>query len=274
MRSLLPSARAAWARSISRYDTVLGRQVAIKVLAERFGADPDRLARLDREARVLASLNHPNIATIYGLEPSAGWPALILELVEGPTLDDRLAADAIGLRDALGVARQIAGALEAAHEHGVIHRDLKPANIKIRPDGTVKVLDFGIAKVIDDAGRNAASISRRPSPRPRPVRVVGTPAYMSPEQACGAEVTRRSDVWAFGAVLYEMLTGKRAFNGPTRNDVLAAILHTHARLERAATVDAAGHCSARPALPRARSESPLARHWRCTPRNRGRRKGA
>jgi Tol biopolymer transport system component len=206
------------------HDTTLGREVALKVLTDRFAGDAGRLTRLDREARILASLNHPNIATIHGMVPSDAGPALVLELVEGPTLEDRLAPGALPLDETLHYARQIAEALEAAHEQGIVHRDLKPGNIKIRPDGTVKVLDFGIAKILDAdqrAGPGATTVTSTGEGV-----LIGTTHYMSPEQARGTEVTRRSDVWAFGTILFEMLAGKRAFSGSTKSDVLAAILQS------------------------------------------------
>src|SRR3954469_4513412 len=186
-------------------DTNLARHVAVKVLPEAVAADADRLARFDREAKTLATLNHPNIAAIYGLERSGGTIALVMELVEGLTLADRIAQGAIPVSEALAIARQIAEALEAAHEQGIIHRDLKPANIKLRPDGTVKVLDFGLAKhtaalALDDVilslNHSVTDVGR----------VVGTPAYMAPEQARGERVGKRTDIWAFGCVLFEMLT--------------------------------------------------------------------
>jgi serine/threonine protein kinase len=207
-------------------DTDLKRTVAIKVLPESVAADAERLARFQREAEVLASLNHPNIAAIYGLERSDGTTALVMELVEGPTLADRIAQGAIPIDAALPIARQIAEALEAAHEQGIIHRDVKPANIKVRPDGTVKVLDFGLAKTL--AGP-AASVNLSQSPTmsvaaTRAGVILGTAAYMSPEQARGKPVDKRTDIWAFGCVLYEMLTGRPAFAGDTRSDVIAAVL--------------------------------------------------
>src|SRR3954468_4446546 len=212
-------------------DTNLARHVAIKVLPETVAADADRLARFDREAKTLAALNHPNIAAIYGLERSGGTIALVMELVEGLTLADRTAHGAIPVSEALPIARQIAEALEAAHEQAIIHRDLKPANIKVRPDGTVKVLDFGLAKLVDPV---AAGLQTGPSVTQSPTvttpamthagMILGTAAYMSPEQAKGRPADRRSDVWAFGAILYEMLTGTRAFGGEDIADTLAFVL--------------------------------------------------
>ena len=207
-------------------DHELNRDVALKVLPELFALDADRLARFRREAQVLASLNHPNIGAIYGLEDADGIRALVLELVEGPTLADRIAQGPIPLEDALPIARQICEALEAAHEHGIIHRDLKPANIKLRPDGAVKVLDFGLAKVFVGDG-SGADLSRSPTLTAGGTRegvILGTAAYMSPEQARGKAVDKRADVWAFGCVLYEMLTGRAAFAGESVTDVLACII--------------------------------------------------
>jgi len=209
-------------------DTTLNRQVAIKVLPESLAADAERIARFEREAKTLASLNHPHIAQIYGFENSSSVHALVMELVEGPTLADRIAQGAIPVDEALPIAKQIAEALEAAHEQGIIHRDLKPANVKVRPDGTVKVLDFGLAKAMESTGAMSASASMAPTiTTPAMTQqgiILGTAAYMSPEQAKGRTVDRRSDVWAFGAVLYEMLTEKRAFAGSDVSDVLASVL--------------------------------------------------
>src|SRR2546426_9539243 len=213
-------------------DTKLGRDVAIKILPELFAADPERLARFEREAHLLASLNHPHIAAIYGLEESNGPRALVLELVEGPTLADRIAEGAIPLAEALPLARQIADALQAAHEQGIIHRDLKPANIKVRPDGTVKVLDFGLAKLAESSSAASGpglALSLSPTITTPAMMtgvgvILGTAAYMAPEQAKGRAADTRSDVWAFGCVLYEMLTGKRAFEGEDVSDTLAAVL--------------------------------------------------
>ena len=208
-------------------DTNLKRAVAIKVLPTSVAADAERLARFQREAELLASLNHPHIAAIYGLEDADGVKALVLELVEGPTLADRIAQGPIPLDEAIPIARQIAEAVEAAHEQGIIHRDLKPANIKLRSDGTVKVLDFGLAKALDPA---PASIDASQSPTitsPAMTRmgvIMGTAAYMSPEQARGKTVDKRSDIWAFGCVLHEMLTGRRAFEGEDISDTLANVL--------------------------------------------------
>ena len=209
-------------------DTNLKRTVAIKVLPEAVATDRERLARFQREAEVLARLNHPNIAAIYGLEKSDGTVALVMELVEGPTLADRLARGPLPLDEALAIARQVAEALEAAHEQGIIHRDLKPANIKVREDGTVKVLDFGLAKALDPVGITAGDLANSPtitSPAMTEIgMILGTAAYMSPEQARGKPVDRRADIWAFGAVVFELLTGKRAFPGEDITDTLAAVV--------------------------------------------------
>ena len=198
-------------------DTKLDRDVALKVLPPAFTADPDRLARFQREAKVLASLNHPNIAAIYGLEDADGTRALVLELVEGPTLADRISHGRIPLDETLPIARQMAEALEAAHERGIIHRDLKPANIKVTPDGVVKVLDFGLAKALEPAvsETDAAKSPMRTSAATKTGVIMGTAAYMAPEQARGQPVDRRADIWAFGVVLYEMLTGRPLFTGAT-----------------------------------------------------------
>ena len=207
-------------------DTKLKREVAIKVLPEEFTQDRDRLARFEREAQILASLNHPNIATIHGIEDADGVKALVLELVEGPTLAERIAEGPILIEEVLAIARQIADALEAAHEAGVIHRDLKPPNVKLRDDGTVKVLDFGLAKALaNDAA--AANLSELPTVTAAGTRagvILGTPAYMSPEQARGKPLDKRTDIWSFGCVLYEILTGRAAFLGETLSDTLASIL--------------------------------------------------
>ena len=206
-------------------DTKLDRDVALKVLPDAFTQDPDRLARFEREAKVLASLNHPNIAAIYGLEEADDIRALVLELVEGPTLADRIKQGPIPLDEALPIAKQIAEALEAAHEAGVIHRDLKPANIKVKHDGTVKVLDFGLAKALDPSPEGDPSQSPTLTAAATQMGVImGTAAYMSPEQARGKPVDKRADIWAFGCVLYEMLTGRRAFRGADVSLTLAEVM--------------------------------------------------
>jgi len=209
-------------------DTKLHRDVALKILPPTFASDPERIARFEREAHVLASLNHTNIAGIYGLEDAAGIKALALELVNGPTLADRIAEGPIAVPDAVAISRQIGEALEAAHEEGIIHRDLKPANIKLRPDGTVKVLDFGLAKVLVGNGASTPQMTASPTittPAMTSMGVIlGTAAYMSPEQARGRVVDKRADIWAFGCVVYEMLTGRRAFDGEDVTMVLASIV--------------------------------------------------
>jgi serine/threonine protein kinase len=215
-------------------DTKLDRQVALKVLPEAMGQDPERVARFEREAKVLASLNHLHIAAIYGFEEAAGKQFLILELVEGPTLEDRLQAGPLMVDESLDIARQIAEALEAAHEKNVIHRDLKPANVKITPDGTVKVLDFGLAKALTE---ESTEEDRGTSPTitrdfTQPGVILGTAAYMSPEQARGRAVDKRTDIWSFGCVLYECLTADSIFQGETVSDSLAAILHNEPDWER------------------------------------------
>ena len=207
-------------------DQKLGREVAIKTLPEEFAKDEERLARFEREAKLLASLNHPNIAAIYGLEEDNGIRFLVLELVEGDTLAQRLKRGAIPVEESLTLALQIAEALEAAHEKGVIHRDLKPANIKVTPEGKVKVLDFGLAKAFAGDGSDV-NLSQSPTLSMQATQqgvILGTAAYMSPEQARGQEVDKRADVWAFGVVLFEMLTGRGTFDGGTVSDVLAGVL--------------------------------------------------
>ena len=214
-------------RVYSARDTKLNRLVAIKVLLPDLANDPDRLARFTREAQLLASLNHPHIAQIHGFEHADGLHALVMELVDGPTLADRIAHGAIPIDEALAIAKQIAGALEAAHAQGIIHRDLKPANIKVRPDATVKVLDFGLAKAIDSTSHDSVNATRSPDPGVLATGIgviVGTAAYMSPEQARGVAVDNRTDIWAFGCVLYEMLTAQPAFRGETISGTIAAVL--------------------------------------------------
>ena len=215
-------------------DSKLKREVAIKVLPADVANDRERLARFQREAEVLASLNHPHIAHVYGIEENA----LVMELVEGEDLSQRIARGAVPIDEALPIAKQIAEALEAAHDAGIIHRDLKPANIKVRPDGTVKVLDFGLAKALDqgsgigDQGSAAVANSptiTSPAMTMRGV-ILGTAAYMAPEQAKGKAVDKRADIWAFGCVLYEMLTGARAFKGDDVSEILAEVLKTNVDL--------------------------------------------
>src|SRR5262249_30242514 len=207
-------------------DTKLGRDVAIKVLPEEFARDPERMGRFEREARVLASLNHPNIAAIYGVEPSA----LVMELAEGPTLAEIIGRGAMPIEEALPIALQIAYALEYAHERGVVHRDLKPANIKVAAKGAsskVKVLDFGLAKAFTNLEHSAEDPSNSPTMSMAATEagvILGTAGYMAPEQARGKTADRRADVWAFGVVLYEMFTGRRLFTGETVSDVLAGVL--------------------------------------------------
>ena len=214
-------------------DTRLKRDVALKILPDSFADDPERIARFQREAEVLASLNHPNIAHIHGFEEVDGIKALVIELVEGPTLADRIAQSWLSLDEAFPIAKQIAEALEAAHEQGIIHRDLKPANVKVRPDGMVKVLDFGLAKAVEPVAGSSPSISMSPTlttpAMTQAGMILGTAAYMSPEQARGRSVDKRADIWAFGVVLYEMLTGRKAFDGEDVSIVLSAVIQSEPR---------------------------------------------
>ena len=213
------------------HDSQLGRDVALKTLPEAFVADAERVARFEREARILATLNHPNIATLFGIERQDGVLALVMELVEGETLHQRLQGAAstghgLPLADVTAIARQIVDALDAAHEKGIVHRDLKPANIKLTPDGVVKVLDFGLAKAVvaaESGGHQTETRTLSPGDT-QPNAVMGTAAYMSPEQARGLVLDRRTDIWAFGCVLYEMLAGHPAFARSTSSDTLAAVL--------------------------------------------------
>src|SRR5512147_377422 len=207
-------------------DLSLDRKVALKFLPDAFTGDPERMARFEREAKLLASLNHPNIAAIYGLEQAEGKRFIVMELVEGETLAQRLSKGALPIDEALGICKQIAAGLEAAHEKGVIHRDLKPANVMITEGDKVKILDFGLAKALSD---ETQSIDSSQSPTlteamTRPGVILGTAAYMSPEQAKGKSIDKRADIWAFGCILYECLTGKMAFEGETVTETLAAIL--------------------------------------------------
>src|SRR6202047_4705089 len=207
-------------------DSKLGRDVAIKVLPANFVNDPERLSRFQREARMLAALNHANIATIYGLEQCDGVTCLVMELVSGETLAERVRSAPLGVEEALKIAVQIAEALEAAHEKNIIHRDLKPANVKVTPEGKVKVLDFGLAKAFagdgaNDDPSNSPTLSAAATMQGT---ILGTAAYMSPEQARGKSVDKRTDIWAFGCVLYELLTGKQTFQGEDVTDILAAVV--------------------------------------------------
>jgi len=208
-------------------DSTLDRKVAIKVLPESMTRDQERVVRFEREAKLLASLNHPNIAAIFGFDDSDGTRFLVMEFVEGETLGSHLKKGPVAVEDALYIAKQIAEALEAAHEQGVIHRDLKPANVMIREDGTVKVLDFGLAKAMaeESSGSVAADSPTLTSNYTRPGVILGTAAYMSPEQARGRPLDKRTDIWSFGIMLYECITGIPLFQGETVNDSIGAILH-------------------------------------------------
>ena len=249
-------------------DTKLNRDVALKVLRPDVDGHADRTARFRREAQTLAALNHPHIAAIYGFEEAGGISALVLELVEGQTLADRIAAGRPPLGDALAIARQIAEALEAAHEKGILHRDLKPANVSITPDGRVKVLDFGLAKVLDSAEHGDSTVTAF---RTGSGVVMGTPAYMSPEQARGDAVGRQTDIWAFGGVLYELLTGVSAFGRHEHRRDAGAGVERPTRLRPPTGRDAGGGRSAAAPVPREGSETPAAAHRRRAHRARGRR---
>ena len=224
-------------------DTKLGRDVALKILPPSFTANADRVARFAREARLLASLNHPHIGAIYGFEDTGNVPALVLELVEGETLDDRVRRGPLPLSEALAVAQQIADALDAAHAAGIIHRDLKPSNIKITPDGVVKVLDFGLAKALatDGSGPDSSTSPTMTAGGTIAGAILGTAAYMSPEQARGQPVDKRTDIWAFGCVLFEMLTGSSAFGATTVDG------HHRRRRRRRTRVDSRSRPTRRPA---------------------------
>ena len=211
-------------------DTKLARDVAVKSLPALFTRDPDRLARFHREAQVLASLNHPHIAHIYGLEQADGVEFLVLELIEGETLASRIARGALPFDEALPIARQIADALAAAHERGIVHRDLKPANVAVTPDNQVKVLDFGLAKALDTGPSGASPAASAPPTMTSPAMtalgiILGTAAYMSPEQAKGRPADKRSDIWSFGLIVFEMLAGRQVFTRETMTETVAAVLH-------------------------------------------------
>ena len=226
---LAPLGAGGMGEVVRARDTRLGRDVAIKSLPDAFAQDPERLARFEREARLLASLSHPNVAGIHGLELLEGHRYLVLEFVEGESLAQRLARSPLAVRDAIDIGRQIAAGVEAAHDAGVVHRDLKPGNVMLKPDGTVKVLDFGLAKAGAGESKSGSDLSLSASPTMTYAMtgagvILGTAAYMSPEQARGRSVDRRSDIWSFGCVLYECLTGKRIFDGETVSDMVARIL--------------------------------------------------
>ena len=243
-RILGPLGAGAMGEVYRAQDTRLEREVAIKVLPTHFAQDEERLQRFEREAKALASLNHPRVAQIYGVDRVGELCFLVLELVEGETLQDALARGPLPVREALDVCAQVADGLEAAHEAGVIHRDLKPANIRVTPEGAVKVLDFGLAKPVHENGESGSDSALSTAVG----QVVGTPTYMAPEQARGRAIDRRVDIWALGCLLYECLTGARAFAGDSVGEVLAAVLEHEPQLERlpAATpahvVDLIGRC--------------------------------
>ena len=259
-------------------DTTLGRDVAIKVLPEVFTADADRRARFEREARLLAALNHPNIGAIYGFEPRdpstssghAGVRALVLELVEGQTLAERLRAGALPIREAITVARQIAEALDAAHEKGIIHRDLKPSNIMMTPDGVVKVLDFGLAKAGIEESTRDLTLAPADTDDTSDGHILGTTAYVSPEQARGRRADKRTDIWAFGCVLWAMLTAPRAVCGRHGSGHHYRHSRPGAALGYIASEDTLTRSTSPATLPGKRSQAPASRHWRCTARARRR----
>jgi serine/threonine protein kinase len=205
-------------------DHTLGRDVAVKVLPPALAEDADRRARLEREARLLAALNHPHIAQVYAIEDSSAGAAIVMELVPGATLRDLIRSNAVGMQAAIAYARQVALALDAAHEKGIIHRDLKPDNIKVTPDAVVKVLDFGLAKEWRQDHQSGDEATMTAAEETRAGQVIGTVGYMSPEQARGQPVDRRTDIWAFGCVLFELLSGRSPFDAPTVSDTIAAVL--------------------------------------------------
>ena len=242
-------------------DTKLHREVAIKVLPGLFSSDQDGLARLEREARILATFNHPNIATVYGLEERPGLTAIVMELIEGEALDARVRAKGkLSVDETITIARQLVDALDAAHERGIIHRDLKPANIKLTPDSVAKVLDFGLAR---DPVIASGETDTYVSPVTQPGLILGTAAYMSPEQARGLAVDRRADIWAFGCVLYECLTGASPFAGPSISDVIAHVLEREPDWNALPLIDTAPTRSSDPALSSERHEETSSRHRGC-----------
>ncbi|MBI3844036.1 MAG: serine/threonine protein kinase, partial [Planctomycetes bacterium] len=249
---LAPIGSGAMGEVYRARDTKLGREVAIKVLPEAFAADEERLRRFQREATTLAALNHPNVAQIFGVDREGDVCFLVLELVPGESLEERLKRGQLPVDEAIDVCRQIAEGLEAAHEAGVIHRDLKPANVRLTPDGKVKLLDFGLAKpVLSGDGKSSDSVLATEAGR-----LLGTPTYMAPEQARAKSIDRRVDIWAFGCVLYECLTGKRLFDGETLTDVLAAVLHQEMNV---ATLPGAAPARVRELLQRCLAKDPRQR---------------
>ena len=252
-------------------DTRLGREVAIKVVLDDFAADADRVARFQREAKVLASLNHPHIAALYGIEEADGRHFLVMELVEGQTLADRLVRGPLPVAEALAIAVQIADALETAHEKGIVHRDLKPANVKVTPDGMVKVLDFGLAKAVETEATvsNAANSPTLSMLASQAGVILGTAAYMSPEQAKGFPADHRSDVFSFGSVLFEMLSGRQPFQGDTAPEVLASVLVREPELTRLPQQSQSAPRRSGSPLPREVAEAALAGDRRRARRARG-----
>ena len=254
---------AGWMGEVYRArDTKLGRDVAIKIVPRAFTSDPDRLARFEREARMLAALNHPNIGAIYGVEDVDGIRALVLELVEGETLADRIARGPLALKDTLLIAQQIAEALDAAHDKGIVHRDLKPRNVALTHNGTVKVLDFGLAKEVSGDGVSP-DLTHSPTMTAGGTLegvVLGTPAYMSPEQARGLTVDKRTDIWAFGCVLYEMLAGRTPFAGAHAHRYAGGHRRPRSRLGRPASVHAPHYQASAAAMSGQRPEAAPPRH--------------
>ena len=249
-------------------DAKLERDVAIKLLPEGLADDPDRLARLEREAKLLAALNHPHIATIHSLEEQEGSRFLVLELIKGKSLEEHLEAGPLGFDKALEVCKQIAAALEAAHGEGIIHRDLKPANVLITPDGRAKVLDFGLAKSFESA-ETEADLTRSPTVNVAATQagmILGTAPYMSPEQVRGTALDTRTDIWSFGCVLYEVLTGERAFGRKTIADTLAAVIEAEPDWDRLPLDTPGAHRT----VCAERSRPAPSRHRRCPHRDRGR----
>ena len=246
-------------------DTKLGREVAIKVLPQAFARDQERLSRFEREARILASLNHPSIASIYNLEQAEDQTFLVLELVPGSTLDELIAKESIGIKEALSICGQVAAALEAAHEKGIVHRDLKPANIKITPKNIVKVLDFGIAKIINPNffSDNLSQVKTIGLDETGQGMILGTVSYMSPEQARGKQLDKQTDIWSFGCVLFETLSGQKAFDGETISDVLVAILDREPAWKNLPVICSLPKFMILSVMSSKRCSSTITRYWRC-----------